>query len=507
MSSNYLRFIAIILTVMGVYLLFSPAHYLTTPDETLNLRTTLSLLEGQRAAVPPLPGEFASKRGIDGKQYAQYGLGLPVASASWAAIGRLWAPDNIDFGEWLSAGPWYDEEFLELTERNEDRLEFLRFWLTIFGMMISALSAALLDAILRRCGLSSSMALLGALLLAFCTYQWQHGRTFFTEPLVACCLLASFYSLLRWREERAGKWIAVAGFFWGYALLTRNDTLFAFPAALWLLSVTPRGERIQLDIDYKRWLLFGAPVAAVFLTILLYNQYRFDSFFTTGYEAQVEGVRFATPLLVGLHGFLFTPGRSLFLYSPPLIFAFLGMRPLRQRDPWLMGGLLILIACYLISMSKWQNWAGGYDWGPRHIFQVTPFVMIFAAMGVARWLDGARWKRYVFGFVIVLGVGMQLLGLAADPVETTRAFLERWPDAPIAGGLTVHGALMQFTVYLPQFSGPVMHTSAVMADGPNFLLWRTAEEAPHRLVWFAIPLLMALIGGWGLRRFTRDETD
>ena len=74
--------------LFSLYLLFLPAHPLTSPDEEVLLRTTVSLLRGERGAVPPLPLGFATKTGRDGREYSQYGLGLPLASTPFLAVAR-----------------------------------------------------------------------------------------------------------------------------------------------------------------------------------------------------------------------------------------------------------------------------------------------------------------------------------------------------------------------------------------------------------------------------------
>lgn len=489
--------IALVGFVLGVYWLLAPAHPLSTPDEELNFRTTLSLLEGHRGAVPPLPGGFASKQGIDGRQYAQYGLGVPLAAAPWCGLGRLIVPDEIDFGEWLqSAGPFSPPS--EVALQAEADLAFLRQWMVFFTFIIAAACVALVYVIVLRCGVPPPLALMSALLYAFASYQWQHGSTFFTEPLATLGLLAGVWALLRWRETGVWKWVLLGGVFWAYAILTRLDTLVTAPAALWLMSIAPGNSgRIRLSIDWRNWLIFGAPIVLVLISILLYNQYRFDSFFSTGYEDQTEGIRFATPLLVGLHGFFFTPGRSLFLYTPPAVLAFWGLAPLWKRDRWLAGGLLLLVLGYLLVMSKWQNWAGGYDWGPRHLFQITPFLIIWAAVGWHHLRErGHDWLRFLVLGLALVGIGMQLLGLAIEPVEAIRTYLQRWPNESLGGALSTHAVMMQFMIYLPQFSPPVLHAQMLANQGADLLLIDLAGRGSAVAGWMLIPA--AMTAGFGI---------
>ncbi len=479
--------------VIAVYILFSPAHFLTTPDEELNLRTTLSLLQGQRGAIPPLPQGFASKRGIDGREYAQYGLGMPLPAAAWCAIGRL-----IDPSEDTSAN------FIEtIHETTPAGTLFLRWWMTLFTMGITAFTVVLWEIMFRKIGLTPTVSLFFAFLLAFCTYVWPHGRTFFTEPAAAFGLTGAFWAFTAHRDHPSGyRWILLAGVFWAYALLVRIDTVCTAPAALWMLFVERNEQRIRLRWNPKEFVLFSIPFVAVLIAITLYNQYRFDSLFSTGYEDQAEKIKFATPLLVGLHGYLFTPGRSLFLYSPPLLFAAWGIGRLWKRDAWLCGGAVLICAGYLAVMAKWQNWAGGYDWGPRHIYQITPFLMFLTAgFFLNRQLFDRAAKKIGWGVLIAFSVFVQFLGLAADAVVVIKEMVYQ------SGLQFSNVVLMQFMIYLPQFSSPVLHWRTILNYGPDLLIVRLGQINPFLLLLFILPLALAMIGMVGLWKTMRKYRD
>ncbi|MBZ0258302.1 hypothetical protein K8I31_19705, partial [bacterium] len=70
---------------------------------------------------------------------------------------------------------------------------------------------------------------------------------------------------------------------------------------------------------------------------------------------------------------------------------------------------------------------------------------------------------------------MQLLGLMADPVEVIRNFLERYPEIQVAPGMPLASMLLQFNVYLPQFSSPALHWHAIW-QGSASSLWPAVFE-------------------------------
>ncbi|MEW6238560.1 MAG: hypothetical protein AB1656_24510 [Candidatus Omnitrophota bacterium] len=483
---NYSRSIALalFLLTMGVYLCLSPAHFLTTPDEEINLRTTLSLVEGKWGAIPPLEG-FASKKGADGKEYAQYGLGLPLAAAPWGLIGKAFDPGAADRNR-LDA----------VREGEKAGTIFLRWWMTVFTMLISSSTVVLFNSILRHLGLNLSRSIFFTLLLAFGTMVWPHGRTFFTEPLTAFCLMAAMACFLKSRNAiRTTGWIFLAGLFWAYALFTRLDALVTLPAAFWLLCITVEDGRIRFRFSLMRIAFFSIPFLVAAAAIAGYNVSRFGAILSTGYEDQPEKVRFITPLLVGLHGFLLSPGRSLFVYSPPLIFSVIGFGKLWKRDAWLFGGIALLCAGYLGAMSKWQNWAGGYDWGPRHIYQITPFLMIAASMAfLDKPLFNTSGKRIAWMLFLFFSVFVQILGLAADPMIVIKSVIYPWPAA-------LHPYIMQFTIYLPHFSAPVLHWFWLVKHGPDLLIFTLSPSLKAGL------LIPAVAAGWGIWTLVSKNAD
>ncbi|MBN2329517.1 MAG: phospholipid carrier-dependent glycosyltransferase [Candidatus Omnitrophica bacterium] len=494
---------AMFAVVLGVFLFLSPAHFLTSPDEELNLRTTLSLLQGYGGAIPSLEG-FASKTGKNGHEYAQYGLGLPLASLPWCALGvqidpTAGAQEQNSLSRYFTPGASMDPV----------GTKFLRGWMTIFTMILSAWTVVLVFWIVPRLGLSLSNSLWISFLLAFGCYTWPHGRTFFTEPLSAFCLLAAVGCFLKSRESaRENGWILCAGIFWAYAVLTRLDSLITAPAAAWLLCIGESGKACRLEVNFKRIAAFSLPWIVVLGIIISYNYIRFGSMAATGYEDQPEKIRFLTPLLAGLHGFLFTPGRSVFLYSPPLILAIFGAGALWRSDRRLAGGVFLLIAGYLAVMSKWQNWAGGYDWGPRHIYQITPFLALLAAAWMGkRSLFDAAWKRIGWMTFGALSCFIQILGLSADSVFIIKWFLSRMLRSFPENSLdAITPYILQMPIYLPQFSSPALHWQWMIAHGPDFLILQAAAEQQGLLLFFAIPLLMIVIGGVVLWRRCRKAS-
>ena len=83
-----------------------------------------------------------------------------------------------------------------------------------------------------------------------------------------------------------------------------------------------------------RWLWFLLGVAVGLMACFAYNDLRFGSFFDSG---KMRNFSHRHPVwgnpIAGLLTLLISPGKSVFLYSPPLVLGLLGIRSLWRRRP------------------------------------------------------------------------------------------------------------------------------------------------------------------------------
>ena len=143
-----------------------------------------------------------------------------------------------------------------------------------------------------------------------------------------------------------------------------SSSIVSLPIALFALGPIA-GLLVQGGYDYLRY----APLPNAILR--------------TGYEKEAG---FSTPLLEGLGGILFSPGKSIFLYAPVLLLVPIGLWLMyRRRDA--SGRLTVVlvlaeVAAGLIFNSLWWAWTGNFAWGPRLIMPVLPLlVWPLAALG------------------------------------------------------------------------------------------------------------------------------
>lgn len=172
----------------------------------------------------------------------------------------------------------------------------------------------------------------------------------FDEPLHGLFLLAAVHAAWRGAGIRAALW-------WAGALCTRATALLALPALL------------LLPLPRRRF------AAAVALVLAVFGAYQYLHGTATP-DAGYRGEGFTTPLTAGLHGLLATPGKSVFLFAPPLLLLPWAAARAWSRRRRLLLAIGWLATAYLVTYAKWVHWPGDTFWGPRYLLPVLPAVTV-----------------------------------------------------------------------------------------------------------------------------------
>jgi hypothetical protein len=302
---------------------------------------------------------------------------------------------------------------------------------------IVAVTALVIGCTVRRLGGGTYLSLLGMAAFGLASPALVYARMDVAQPLLGLCAIAGIWAALSYRGTSDSRWLVLAAGAQCLAILARP-----IEAALLLpvLLVLARSLRAALMVGLG--LLVG--VAGT----LAVDWNRYGSPFITGYG--IEG--FSTPLLTGLSGSLFSPGRGILWSFPAVILVPLGMARLwgeDRRDAALaLPGFCLAL---LLLVSSWDVWWGGYNWGLRLYVPALPVLALLVALGAAsirRWpgavlllvllAGGVVWAAP--GVVTDLGAGYGAMAdktsgswrLAAYPPLGAWAFLQHWLGSGIA---------------------------------------------------------------------------
>ncbi|MCB9435977.1 MAG: hypothetical protein H6673_03175 [Anaerolineales bacterium] len=372
-----------------IYLL-SVAGPFASSDDVVMMQTAYQLANEGHLHIPSsdLPQVI---NGQNGKLYSKYDPGLPLLTVPvmwWAA----WIADHNIGANSFVVGAY-------------------------FAMLIPTGMMALAMAGLYRLGLrlySHRRAVYITVVAGLGTTVWPYGHIYFAEGVLTAALVWAVFGLLV--DKRASLSMASAAL--GVGILTRASFAIYWPNLLILAAFwrdLPRPVGATSPAPRRRWLYLSiGPILAIG-GLLIHNTLRFGDPFTTGYTD--EG--FTTPVWEGVIGLLLSPGKSIFIYAPPLILSIWGWRRFYRQYPKFTRGLLLISSIVIVFYGSWWAWHGGWVWGPRFLVPLMPLWCLAIPPITRR-------NIIIFALIFFAGGGVQYLGTFTD---TTPAYTEAFANA------------------------------------------------------------------------------
>ncbi|MBI5950913.1 MAG: hypothetical protein HY865_04600 [Chloroflexi bacterium] len=325
------------------------------------------------------------RAGRDGRLYAKY---FPGNILGAAAVYRLTqSPSDQPFVWHVPAEVNPEMGAVKLASSNRGA----RFALALNALFGALAMTFLLLFLLRH--FDWKTAVVTVLFVGIGTDWWYQSRGFLSEVGAGALLVASLYFADCQKSHASG--LAL-----GFSLLFRPTNLIALP--IWLKSAW---EKKSI------WSVWGILLGG--LGLALFNWIRFASPFDFGYGEAT----FLFHMRDGLYGILLSPGRSVFLYSPILTLAVPGAWFFHKKEKRLTLVALWTVASYILMAAAWQNWDGGWSWGSRLLTPILPLLGFLSAPAIdSAW--GRRGDSAVVLILALLGLGIQLVALAANPLDT-----------------------------------------------------------------------------------------
>ena len=328
-------------------------------------------------------------------------------------------------------------------------LELSRFLFSMTSPIFGALIALVLFLFYVELEIPLKQAIAWTLVSAFATMMWPSSNSSFDNAQHAFFALAAMYFGFVSGKTGSKMLALVGGLMAGVLILYQTYFFLILPALAlstlrWKIlpkasptpGATTTGRLLRLfsrirgilrepfnvfasalrnsGEDRAAWLRFLCFLLAVSVDLTLYfayNNLRFGSYFDDG-KLRAELSR-AYPLfgnpLAGILTLLVSPGKSILLYSPPLLLGLLGMRNLWRRHPGVAFGILSSSVVLVLFLSCISFVGGDWCWGPRYLVPLLPLW----ALGFP-FLTGVNLRRSVRNGIIGLGLLIQILGLSVD---------------------------------------------------------------------------------------------
>jgi 4-amino-4-deoxy-L-arabinose transferase-like glycosyltransferase len=377
---------------VSLYLLTSAGDIVLDSDSSrARYEVTKSIVERFDLSIPHGLGI----KGHDGRDYSWYGLGYSVLSVPFYGIGK-------------SAGI------------NPEKTVSILNQLTgaATGVLVFLFSVAL--------GYTRRTSLTVALFYGLGTMAWPLAKQPFDHTIETFFILLSIYLMYRHAKKRSTTThLLASAVSLGIAFITRPTSILAMPP-LFLLMYCSHAKKTNLKnalkLTVRSIILFLIAFIPFLLITFWYNYYRFGSVFESGFSLMAERTNIdfftGTPLLTGLEGFITSPGKGFFYYSPVALLFFFSIRSFLRRDPGLALSFIGFILSYLLFHSKNIYWHGDWAWGPRYLLATIPFFVIpiaeLLAPPVRQWQSLRRKAVY---FIFTASFIIQIAAVCVTPAK------------------------------------------------------------------------------------------
>lgn len=477
----------VLISLLALYLPLTRGHFWST-DEVGMYHQTRSLWE--QGNFSTAPGLVNSVPGRGGRYFVPWGAGQAVLALPLYGLGKGVRTLLTRAGAqtWLQtfAGPVIGD----LPDRRWGG-EVEIFFVNLFNCVAVAALGAVFFAFNIRLGAVPRWALAATMMMGFTTHVAGLSAGFFQHPAEALFLLWTFYFLFC--DSRRTR--LLAGCTAGILALVRVQSLMLLPVLTAYLFWRV-WKRIADDVPPKRRVVealiqcapFLIPAASGLLLAALVNYAKFGAFSIRGSYAQLNP--FDGSLLTSLYAYLFSPGLSIFWFSPLLLLAPWYFRAFARRY---RAETAVIAASLIVSLTvygKLHFWHGQWYFGPRFFTYLVPLLLL--PLGV--WLQQLRPAAWLaVGPLAFLGGLVQVLHIA---VNVSYVYFQQGYSnfVPPFGFL-----------FIPQFSQIPAHWRALLAWDYRVDPWLVVVSRNvglHRAL--TIGLLLLWLIAWSLRRLLRS---
>jgi hypothetical protein len=256
---------------------------------------------------------------------------------------------------------------------------------------------------------SPKSAVLLSMLPLYGSFVFAYAGVFMSHVLAGTLLVGSYIFLKRRTHP------TLCGLLLGLAVLAEFPTALALP--IWAIAILRHtdGSASRFGSTSTRrelaWFLLGGIPCA--LALLWYNHAITGSFVKMPYDYEVEaafsdmrsGYGISLPQPSALWGLLFSTYRGLFFSAPALIiiaFSYVLARGSRVFRDAIFTPLGVLAIAYLVLISSYFVWWGGWAYGPRHLI---PLAMLLFYEGLPMLARTRGYRGWIYA-ASVAGLGM-----------------------------------------------------------------------------------------------------
>jgi len=241
-----------------------------------------------------------------------------------------------------------------------------------------------------------------SLIFGFSSFLWPYITSMFSNPLALLFLILSIYLILYQKNKHNPIFGFLASISIGFSVLAHPQFFMFAPIVFFYGIFEFRKSRKQII-----YLIIGVILISSIQFWVNYERFN-DPLNFLGWQSAPEGGEKKIRGLEGVYGFLFSPGKSIFLYFPLSLLLPFGFYYLFQRNKSLAILLGIIFTINYLYSATSPYWYGISYWGPhRHFLPMIPIIAICAGAVIAKFYDSIKWKigiisLAIFGFFVNL---------------------------------------------------------------------------------------------------------
>ncbi|MBD2777350.1 hypothetical protein [Iningainema tapete] len=239
----------------------------------------------------------------------------------------------------------------------------------------SAVCATTFFAILQtRFFLPIASCFLATLCLVFTTFFWTYSRNLFDGVLCSTLLTLSIFFLFNFRLNKNNLFLVSAFIFLGFGFITRLSIIIAIFLSL-IYVITIRGTFL---LKFKRVGIATLTLIPFIIWQFWYNQIRTGVFYLSPVQTPQYVINNGLDgnLLVGVLGYLLSPGKSIFVYAPLLLLSLILFHRFYKSYRYEAIYILSIFILWLLLHGKMRSWYGAWGWGPRYFIIILPILFI-----------------------------------------------------------------------------------------------------------------------------------
>ena len=287
----------------------------------------------------------------------------------------------------------------------------------LFNTLVLTFTCIILYFISRNLFSSERIAVSTAIIFGLTSFIWPYITSLYSNPLALMFMVFSIYLILLQKNKISIVLPLLTSASIG-AMILAHPQFIMFAPFIFIYSLFELRKK-------KRNLIFfiiGILLMSSLQAYINYDRYG-DPLNFLGWQNAPEHDTSEPRSIEGLYGFLFSSGKSLFLYFPLAILIPFGFYYLFQKNKSLtiLLGTIFLLNYFFTAIHP--AWYGISYWGPhRHFLPLVPIIAICMGSLIARFSSSIRWKIGI----VSLGISGFIVNLLGNLVWIQYAYAYGW---------------------------------------------------------------------------------